>query len=207
MTITNGYASLDEFLGQLDATSHKPEDDVYIEQLLERSSREFDGDTQSWFYASTQTRAYDMPRRSRALCLDAPLLATPAPVVTNGTGTVIAATNYKLWPYNGPHRQEIRLTQSSTTAWEPGTSGDTEGVIEVTGSWGYVDRTATDPESAIVIANTKTAVLALALAVYKKRYGAGTDGAATITGAGVVITPRDKSKEYWALVSLYRGHL
>jgi hypothetical protein len=79
-------------------------------------------------------------------------------------------------------------------------------VVYVAGSWGYVDRSATDPESAAVITNSKSAVLALALALYKKRYGAGADGAATITGAGVVITPRDKSPEYWSLVAPYRRH-
>jgi len=47
-------------------------------------------------------------------------------------------------------------------------------------------------------------VLALALAIYKRRYGVNTEGAATITGAGVVITPRDKSPEYWSIVNRYK---
>jgi hypothetical protein len=204
MATVNAYATLDELLGSLEAKSHAPEDDVWIERLLERCSREFDGDTQSWFYASTQTRYYDLPR-GRCLELDAPLLTLTS--LLNGTGTAITASDYTLRPYNGPHHSEIRLTQSSSLFWESATSGDTEGVIAVTGSWGYVNRASTDPESARIVSNTKTAVLALALAVYRKRYGVGTDGAATITGAGVVITPRDKSKEYWALVSLYRAHL
>jgi hypothetical protein len=201
---TNSYASLEEFLGQIEADSSKPVDDVYIERLLERCSREWDGDTQSWFYAHTQTRRYDLPR-GRALCLDAPLLSVSS--LTNGDGLAIASTEYNLTPYNGPHHTAVELLGSSNTSWQPGVSGDTRGVVYVAGSWGYVDRTSTDPESARVIGNTKTAVLALALALYRKRYGVGTDGAATITGAGVVITPRDKSKEYWALVSLYRAHL
>jgi hypothetical protein len=204
MSITNGYADISEFLGQLDVTSHKPADDVYIEQLLERCSREFDGDTQTWFYAYTQTRRYDLPR-GRVLELDAPLLSVTS--LTNGDGTVIASTEYDLTPYNGPHHTALELHVDSTTTWEPTTGARTRGVVYVAGSWGYVDRDATDPESARVITNSKAAVLALALAMYKKRYGVGAEGVATVTGAGVVITPRDKSREYWSLASLYRSHL
>lgn len=204
MALTNSYAQLDEFLGMIDADSNKPIDDVYIERLLERCSREFDGDTQRWFYAYTATRTYDQPR-GRALSLDAPLLA--ATRINNGNGEVIAASEYLLYPLNGLHKTEIRLKQTSTVYWQSDSNGHTEGVITVTGSWGYVNRNSTDPESARVISNSKTAVLALALAVYRKRYGVGTDGAATVTGAGVVITPREKSREYWALVSLYQAHL
>jgi sulfite exporter TauE/SafE len=78
---------------------------------------------------------------------------------------------------------------------------------QVRGTWGYVDRSATDPESLTAILNSKSAVLMLALALYKKRYGVNVDGVAQVTGAGVVITPRDKSTEYWSLVELYRRHL
>ena len=202
--ITNGYATLDEFLGQLDSASDKPIDDIYVEQLLERASREFDGDTQHWFYASTQTRTYDLPS-GRELELDAPLLSVTT--LTNGDGTTIAASAYNLTPYNGPHKTCLKLKSSSTVMWQPSTAGDTEGVVTLAGAWGYVDRTATTPESAAVIANTKAAVLALALAVYKKRYGVGSDGVATITGAGVVITPREKSAEYWSIVQRYRKML
>ena len=203
MGLTNSYADLSEFLGQIEAASHKPEDDVYIERLLERCSREFDGDTQHHFYSYTQTRRYDLPR---GLCLelDAPLLSITS--LTNGDGTTIAATEYDLTPYNGPHHTALELHADSTTQWQPSTGARTRGVVYVNGAWGYVSRTATDPESARIVANTKTAVLALALNVYRKRYGVGTDGAATITGAGVVITPRDKSREYHALVQLYARH-
>jgi hypothetical protein len=203
MTVT-AYATLDEFTGQLEATSSAPVDDIYINALLERASREFDGDTQHWFYAYTQTRTFDLPL-SRELVLDAPLLTVTT--LTNGDSTTIPSTEYNLLPYNGPHHNAVKLKVNSVYIWQYGANAATEGVVSVAGSWGYVDRAATDPESLRVISNTKTAVLALALAVYRKRYGVGTEGAATITGAGVVITPRDKSKEYWSLVSLYQRHL
>lgn len=204
MALTNSYATLDEFLSLPEYDSNKPADDVFIERLLERCSREFDGDTGHWFYAHQNTRRYDVPR-GRALELDAPLLSVTA--LTNGDGTNITSDEYRLYPLNGPHYSEIRLTKVSGVQWLMSNDGDDEGVITVRGAWGYVDRTATDPESMAPIVNSRSAVLSLALSVYKRRFGVGTDGAATITGAGVVITPRDKPLAYLALVELYRRHL
>jgi len=201
MTIANGYATLDEFLSLPDLASAKPEDDVFIERLIERCSREFDGDTGHWFYSDTQTRYYDAPR-GRALELGVPLLTVVS--LTNGDGTAIADTDYRLFPLNGFHKTEIRLRQSSNIVWELTAAGDSEGAITVAGTWGYVDRSSTDPESMTAISNSKSAVLALALAVYKRRYGVGVDGVAQVTGAGVVITPRDKSPEYLSIVQRYR---
>lgn len=204
MSITNGYVTLDEFLALPEFESSKPADDVFIERLIERCSREFDGDTGRWFYSSEQTRYFDLPK-GRSLKVDAPLLGVTT--ITNGDDTTIEATEYRLFPLNGINHDEIRLTQSTGVVWQMGSGGDTEGVITVRGQWGYVDRSATDPESMAAILNSKAAVLALALAVYKRRYGVGTDGVATVTGAGVVITPRDKSPEYLAIVERYRRHL
>lgn len=205
MTVENGYAELSEFLALPDLESAEPRDDVFIERLLERCSREFDGDTGYWFYAHQQARTFDMPK-TRSLKLDAPLLSVTS--VTNGDNTNVAATEYKLYPLNGPHKTEIRLKQSSSVWWQPSTGGgDTEGVIIVSGQWGYVDRDSTDPESVTPILNSKSAVLALALMIYKRRYGVGAEGVAQVTGAGVVITPRDKSPEYWSIVDRYRQHL
>lgn len=204
MPLTNSYATLDEFLSLPDFDSNKPVDDVFVERLLERCSREFDGDTGHWFYAHQQTRSYDVPR-GRALELDAPLLAISA--LTNGDGTNIVSSEYRTYPLNGPHYSEIRLTKVSGVQWLMNNDGDDEGVITVAGTWGYVDRTATDPESVAPIVNSRAAVMALALAIYKRRFGVGTDGAATITGAGVVITPRDKPLAYLSVVEMYRRHL
>lgn len=198
------YAELEEFLALPDMESAEPRDDVFIEDLLARCSREFDGDTGHWFYANTQTRTFDRPR-GRSLVLDVPLLTVVD--VTNGDDTNVAASEYRLFPLNGPHKKEIWLKQSSTTLWQSSGNGDTEGVITVEGRWGYVDRTATDPESETVIRNSQMAVLALALTVYKRRYGVGVQGVAQVTGAGVVITPRDKSVEYWSIVERYRRRL
>jgi len=204
MTLTNSYATLDEFLALPELETAQPGDDVFVERLLERCSREWDGDTGHWFYASPQTRVYDLPH-GRCLELDAPLLSVDA--ITNGDDTTLEASVYNLYPLNGPHKTEIRIKQSSSVTWKFAGSGDTEGVIQVRGTWGYVDRSATDPESMMAILNSKSAVLMLALSLYKKRYGVGVEGVAQVTGSGVVITPRDKSREYWAIVEIYRRHL
>ena len=204
MTLTNSYVALDEFLALPELDKAQPLDDVFIERLLERCSRELDGDTGWWFYAAQQTRYYDTPR-GRCLKLDQPLLAVTT--ITNGDNSTLEATEYTLYPLNGTSKNEIRLKQTTSASWQSTSGGDTEGTISVNGRWGYVDRNATDPESATVISNTKSAVLMLALSLYKKRYGIGTDGVAQVTGSGVVITPRDKSREYWAIVEIYRRHL
>jgi len=203
MTITNGYATLAEIRALKEITSTDPPDDVFLERLIERASRACDNYCgQLGFYAAANlTRSFDQPRRGRVLELDAPLLSITR--LTNGDEVVIDSSEYKLWPYNGPHKSEIRLKQGSTIIWQPDTSNNSEGVITVQGTWGYVDRTATDPESKRVISNTTEACLAIALAVYLKRHGLGTDGVARVTAAGVVITPQGIPAEAKELLAAY----
>lgn len=182
------YATLAEFLAQPDIQSTEPVDDVYIEDLLDRASRDgVDAYTGQWFYAYTQTRTYDVPK-GRELVLDAPLLSVTT--LTNGDGTVLANTDYLLRPANSVHATSIKLKATAGVVWLTDDDGEDEDVISVAGTWGYVDRDATDPESLRVISATKSACLAIALSAYKKRYGVGAEGAATVTGAGVVITPQ-----------------
>jgi len=204
MSLTNSYATLSEFLAQPEITSAAPVDDVFIEDILQRASRAVDTYCGTWFYADTQTRTYDLPR-GRELELDAPLLAVTT--LTNGDGVAITSTEYNLLPKNGPHYWFIKLKSSSTTLWQPSTNGDTESVVTVAGSWGYVNRTATTPASVKAILNTTDACLAIALAAYKKRYGIGVEGVATVTGAGVVITPRGIPTEAKQLLTPYVGML
>lgn len=206
MAITNGYATVAEFLALIKEPLANGVDDPFIEDLIERASRAIDGHCGTWFYADTQTRLYDVPRRGRVLKLDAPLLTITASMLLNGTGTAIASTEYKLWPYNSTQKWEIRLEQSSSTIWEPGTDGDTEGVISVTGTWG-LSRAATDAESMGAILATNDACLSIALNAYKRRFGVGSEGVATVTGAGVVITPRGMPAEARQLLAPYVRHL
>lgn len=201
------YATLPEFIDQIEG-KNAAGDDTFIEALLERASAEFCADTQRTFHAYEATFSFDMPH-SRCLELSGhapdPLLSVTT--ITNGDDTNISSDQYLLYPLNGIHKNEIRLKQSGTVVWQFGASAETEGVITVSGTWGYVDRDATDPVSVRVVANSNAAVLLLATHVYRKRHGQEVEGAARITGAGVVITPKDKPAGYWDLVHLYAKKL
>jgi len=185
MTITNGYATLADFTARYRKTSANGPDDAVIEGLIESASRLIDAETSRWFYASTQTREFDVPD-CRELRLDAPLLAVTT--LTNGDGTVIAASEYVLSPRNVLPAYAIRLKATSTVTWMPGADGATEGAIGVAGSWGWVSRSATDPESMRVIGETKEATLEIASLWYAQRFGENVGGQVQVTQAGVVIT-------------------
>jgi hypothetical protein len=194
------YALLEEFLALPDFNSEGPVDNEFIKSLLERASRAIDAYCGTWFYGVTQTRYFDLPR-GRELMLGVPLLSLSS--LTNGNGAALDAASYNLMPYNGPSYTSIKLLASSGVYWELTSAGDRDRALVVTGTWGYVDRDATDPESMAVILNTKDACLVIALSAYKKRYGVGVEGVAQVTGAGVVITPRGMPVEAKQLLSPY----
>lgn len=179
MAITNGYTTLAIFKGfALPGTGTDATDDGVIEQIIESVSRYIDQATRRRFYATTATRLFDVPD-GRDLWLDDDLLAVTT--LTNGDGVVLTASDYKLLPYNGAPYYVIRLVQSSGLAWENDADGDSEGVISVAGSWGFSSTTPADIAEACLLISRN---------IYRGRSGE-TAGAATVTGAGVVITPRD----------------
>ena len=64
MTITNGYVTLDEYkknYQRIGVDDVDPEDDAFIEQAIEAASRWIDRETATQFYASTETRYFDVP--------------------------------------------------------------------------------------------------------------------------------------------------
>ena len=183
MTIINGYATLVQFKSLKGIKSDDVVDDTLIEELITRASRAIDGITGKWFYAHANTRYYPLPD-SRELKLDAALLTVTT--LINGDGSTIASTEYALLPRNRPQKTCIRLHDRSTNVWQISTSDDYP--ITVTGTWGYVSRAATDPESVMIINNTEFACLQMALNWYNERKGQAA-GQVQVTGAGVVITP------------------
>lgn len=154
-----------------------PVDDHTIGQILDAASAYIDRHTRRRFEAVTATRYYDVPR-GRELRLDADLLAITT--LTNGDGTVIASGDYLLIPQNAEPYYAIRLKAASGLAWMADADGETDGVISVAGSWGY----SSEPPEDI-----QMACLLIARNIYRSRTGE-TEGAATVTGAGVVITPQ-----------------
>ena len=57
--------------------------------------------------------------------------------LTNGDGSVVAPTNFLLYPNNVWPKSEIRLKQSGGIAWLPDSLGNYEQVISISGIFGY----------------------------------------------------------------------
>ena len=179
MAITNGYATLEKFKLWADIASTDANDDSVIEDLVELASRYIDHKTGRTFYARTETRYFDVPG-SRELRLDDDLLTITT--LTNGDDTSIANTEYNFIPKNVAPYYAIKLKASSSAYWTFDSDGNSEFVISVAGTWGYV---ATTPD------DIKSACLMIAVGAYKKRFGENVSSTATITAAGVVLTPQD----------------
>jgi hypothetical protein len=201
MTITNGYCTLAEALAYSRITSTDSADDAVIEDLVEQASRAIDLFMGRQFYASTETRYFDTPRERR-LDLDKPLLAVTT--LTNGDSSTIAATEYNLWPKNGIRHWAVVLKQSSSIYWQPSSGGDTEAVISLVGSWGDLNRAASDAESVMLTEVTKRATLMTVKDAYHKRFGMGDGGAVTVTAAGVVITPQGLPQDVRDVLAVLR---
>lgn len=181
MAITNGYATLAEFKLWANITSTNTNDDSVIEDIIEGVSRYIDRKTGRTFYARTETRYYDVPRNgSRTLKLDDDLLTITT--LTNGDDNAIASSEYHLIPKNVAPYYEIRLKASSSTFWDFDSDGNSEFVISVAGTWGYVATASEDVREACKMIGTS---------YYKRRFGESTSSVATITAAGVVIMPQD----------------
>lgn len=161
-------------------------DDATIENMVEQASRAVDLFTGKWYYAYTQTRYFDVPR-SRELKLDQYLLAITT--LTNGDGTTIANTEYDLLPKNEPPYYIVRLKKVSSISWQYSTTTVEELAISIAGSWGFVDRAATDPVSVRYIRATEEACILTVMNEYHRLSGENTSGVSTVTSAGVVITP------------------
>lgn len=190
MTITNGYATLQEFKQHRSIVSANKDEDDAIERIITDASRMIDGICGRWFYAYTQTRYLSFPYRETTRALDLGEDCLTLTSVTNGDGTTISASDYILDPRNHPVKTRIVLKRGTTTIWQSdSTTGNTECVIALAGTWGYCDRAATDPYSAAVIGNTRSACLEIASQMFLERAGQNTGGQVQVTGAGVVITP------------------
>lgn len=182
MAIVNGYCTLAEAKAYgvpqagTDAT-----DDSVIEAIIEGVSRDIDAYTGRKFYTRTETRYFDVPSYGdgRLLLLDDDLLSVTS--LTNGDGTTISSTDYVLLPYNETPKYAIVLKQSFSGSFVADASGNTEKVLAIAGTWGY---------ATAIPHNIREACKETFKLRYNRRFGAGVEGTATITPAGVVITPQ-----------------
>ena len=134
MGVNNGYATITEFKNYADISSTDATDDLVIADILESASRFIDGQMIRAFYPRIETRYYNVPS-GRDLWLDDDLLACTT--LTNGDDDSIANTEYNLMPRNIYPKYAIKLTEITTEYFTSSDDGETEGVIEVLGEWGY----------------------------------------------------------------------
>ena len=178
MAITNGYCSLADIKGYLNITSTNTADDTVLENLVTSASRFIDSHTRRTFYARTETRYYSLPEFDTLWIDDDDLLTITT--LTNGDGTTIASTAYTLTPANSTPKYAIKLKTSSGIYWQPASTGEITDIIGIAGTWGYSSTTPADIQQACleIVSNE-----------YRKRNGQNESSSATITAAGVVLSP------------------
>jgi len=192
LAIDNGYATLAEYKLFADVDSTDGDDDSAIESIIEGVSRYIDLKTQRRFYAKSETRYYDRPS-GRELELDDDLLTITT--LSNGDGVEITSSDYNLIPRNDTPYRAIRLTETSTVAWTLDSDGNSEFVIDVAGTWGYMT-THTD--------DIREACLMITQSFVKRRFGENVSGIARVTAAGVVITPQDVPSAAADIINIYK---
>lgn len=126
---TTLYAVKDLYIG-----SSSDKSDEILAQLITRTSRQIDHVCQRVFAPSIQTHAYDVPK-GRDLTLDDDLLEVLT--LTNGDGSSIASSDYKLYPLNVSAKAKLSLLGSGSSIFRASSSGDVEGAISLRGVWGY----------------------------------------------------------------------
>ena len=187
------YASLTDFKNYAAITSSDSADDDVIQVCLDAAGAFIDKYTYRHFEPVTQTRRFDTPD-DEMLYLDDDLLSVTT--ITNGDGVEVTSSQYSLQPANIPQKWGVRLKGSSGVTWEDDSADDPEQAIQVKGVWGYDYSIPAD------IANV---CLSIALKIYRRRTNSPDNtGAATVTGAGVVITPSDVSKADLMMLNNYK---
>jgi len=194
MAITNGYITLAEFKADERITTSDTTDDAVIEDIIEGASRFIDTYTGRTFYARTETHYYDSPDSEYDLWINDDDLLTVSSI-TNGDGTTVSSDSYKLLPLNKSPKYMIYLKPSSNLVWTFDNNGEALGAITVAGTWGF---SATAPD------DIKRACMMISASEYHKRFGENTSAAATITGAGVVITPQGTPKGAIDILQKYK---
>lgn len=190
--VTNAYCSLQQVKNRIDpqGSTTIAADDTTILEMIDQSSRAIDtfcgGRT---FYARTAETRYFDANGERQIDLDDDLLALTT--LTNGDGNTVSATYYDLVDKNTLPYYAIRLKANSGVFWVPDSLGNYEYAVTVLGTWGYVDRSATDARSTRIIRATEHATIETVTAVYQSRFGENATFNTIVTPSGMVITPRD----------------
>lgn len=161
-----------EWLGIPGATSGH--DDLITALILVAQER-IDAVCNTTFEAVAETRYFDVPKSARLLRLGQDLVSVTS--ITNGDGTALAATDYKLYPLNQTPKHTVKLLFSSGYYWT--WDDDPEGAIAINGSWGY---------SSAVPKQIEQATKELVAFLYRLRDGDGGEVQFTASG-GILRVP------------------
>ena len=187
------YTTTQNIKDRLEIDSVKAVDDQFITRLIESASAIMAGETGVNFVAASGTRYFDVPEGPELVVDDFVTLTS----ITNGDGSAIATSDVTTLPANKTPKYVIRIKASSAAYWCATTAGDTVAAISVTATWGYSTAAPDD---------VREAVEDIVVSKYKSRFGVGAEGAATVTGAGVVITPRDITAFAKKVIDRYKRH-
>lgn len=202
--IVYGYTTLAAIKNVKRITSTDATDDGVIENMIEAASRYIDHETQRRFHngAADETRTYTAPNGER-LYVDDLLTVTTLKTDDDGDRTyesTWAATDYDLLPENastdGQPYTYIQITPDGDYTFPSQRKG-----VQIVGRFGYC-ATGSHP------VDIEQACIDIVVNLYNRRYGVGQNGVgsdtATITGAGVVITPHDVPESAWKTIKYYR---
>jgi len=198
MTITNGYTTLNEFKAfALPEGSSDSADDAVIEAIIDGVSRVIDDQTCRRFWKdSTDVTRYFTARA--ADLLEVPDLVSVTSLATDDGlrtyATTWAVTDYDLMPFNAaadnqPYRR-IAITPNGLNVFP----ANRQKGVKLVGKFGWP--AVPDP--------IETACKIAAKSIYHSRFGQNENAVSTITGAGVVITPKDFPAECWTMINPYR---
>ena len=199
--ITNGYCTLAEFHDYASARGANvgtdASDDTVIEDIIETVSRYIDGETGRVFFVSSsdETRYYTPELSTRVWVDDLVSITTikSDDDLDRSYPQTISSTDYDLMPENAALKgwpyTHIQIPSHSDAYFATATKG-----VQIVGKFGFPS----------VPHDIRGATLSIAWNVYQGRVGQSTGGDVTVTGAGVVIRPKDVPALARATIDHYR---
>ncbi|MEI7987734.1 MAG: hypothetical protein WCI88_01745 [Chloroflexota bacterium] len=126
------YATLHQIRSYLKLSEYEMNDDALLTNLLGISSQWIERYCDRRYDISLQDRVYTIPSDQDYLMLDADLMQLIT--LTNGDGTQIPSSAYRLTPANFFPKHSIYL---KNVTWQYDDDGFAEDAIKVKGLWGY----------------------------------------------------------------------
>ena len=201
MPIVNGYTTLAAIKAVKRIGSSDANDDEFIEDLINAASRYIDNASGRRFHTTTADETRYFSSETGGVVYPGDLLSiTTLKTDEDGDRTyevTWATTDYDLLPdnaaLNGRPYVSIELAPNGRYSFPTQRRS-----VQIVGKFGF---------STTAPADIAKACQDIVITAYQNRYGINTQGAATITAAGVVITPQDIPAGAVAIINSYRGDL